>query len=123
MDKISKLSIKDQIYILEKAKQYIISGQYIFTCSAIERVIRDNASESLYSFRITDYIPLHNRSHATKLCRLNNIPMPNTTKLESSNDGWWNSSIKEEEYFIQRTKLANIRSRYLEALINELKSM
>lgn len=127
----SKITIDEQINILEKAKQDILENKESYTCLAITSAIYLICDPSLWKdnddidFICTEkFIPLHNRDHAAKLCELNNIPGPNTTKEESCQYGWWKFNRLNEIQSVNDRDLArSVRVQYLDALINKLKNI
>lgn len=125
---ISKISIAEQIDILEEVKQNIILKKGSYTCLEIIEIILDKYDINLFSdeIYIQEFIPLHNRYHAIKLCELNNIPVPNTNEENSYRSGWW-EFYKEGTKHIPTNRdfdlARSVRIKYLDALINELKSI
>lgn len=122
MEKTSKISVAKQIKVLKYAKTRLVHRYERFTCLAIETALHSYVDAFDLGFRdkikVTDYIPSHNRNHASKLCKLNDLPMPNTTRDQSPEEGWWlltNPTLSNYEYTI------SIRIKYLDALIKELK--
>lgn len=122
--KESKVTIVEQIEILECAKKKIQSNFEIYTCLAIKQAVY--TKYMLYTkFDTADYIPLHNRRHANKLCKLNNIEITNTTYRKSQLYGWWffEKETIDGEDKSDISKMRAVRISYLDALIDELKKM
>lgn len=121
--KKSKITIEEQIQVLEDAKKRL--QLEIYTCLAIKQTIYEKY-RFLTSFEVTDFIPLHNRKHANKLCKLNNIEITNTNYRKSKLNGWWFFEVNDETTNwndMDRSKMIAVRKKYLDALINELKKM
>ena len=102
----AKITVREQIEVLEEVLENIKTGRESFICLAIKRRLLDKGYREYDDFVAKNWIPLCNPTNAMKVCRKENVTR---VYKRASTGAWWPHGDKTP------------RITFINWMINELK--